>query len=85
MIKTAIVAILVAALFAHMWLWLPHIYANAASVSNEATGQIWPLNNHGRTVYVTRTEQLAQAVLTPILFGLAFAAGLWMYVSRARR
>ena len=84
MLKKAMVALLVVAVSAHFWLWLPQIYANAAQAANETTGQVWPLNNHGHTVYVTRIEHLAQSVFTPALVIVAFAAGIWNHLSRTK-
>lgn len=84
MLKNALLAMLAAALAAHMWLWLPHIYANGVATANDATGQVWPLNRHGVTIYVTRLEHLAQSVFTPTLFAATFAAGVWNHISRRR-
>lgn len=76
MIKNVILALLVGALFTHMWFLLPYIYATAAQAPNDVTGQVWPLNNHGTTVYVTRAADLARSVATPVLFAACFVTFL---------
>lgn len=85
MIRSLILGALVAALMVVMWLVLPNIYDGAATSPNNATGQVWELNNHGRTVYVTQLEKLIQSVVTPALFILTMAAGVLAFVGRHRR
>jgi hypothetical protein len=75
---------LLAALLVLMWLVLPSIYEGAATVPNETTGQVMPLNNHGTTVFVTSRDQFIRSVLTPVLFVLTFVLGVIHVVTRRR-
>jgi hypothetical protein len=85
MIRSLILGALVAALMVVMWLVLPNIYEGAAPSPNNATGQVWELNNHGRIVYVTQLEKLIQSVVTPVLFILTIGAGALAFMGRRRR
>ncbi|PZO46292.1 MAG: hypothetical protein DCF16_19170 [Alphaproteobacteria bacterium] len=80
-----VLGVLVAALMALMWLVLPNIYEGAANAPNEATGEVWALNNHGRIVYVTQLEKLIQSVLTPALFIVTLVVGALAFVRRKQR
>jgi len=42
---------------------------------NIATGQVWPLNNHGYIVYITRSQNIVQYVLFYAFIALGLAAG----------
>lgn len=45
-------------------------------VSNLATGQVWPLNNHGYIVYITRSQNILQYALFYAFVVLGVAAAI---------
>jgi hypothetical protein len=45
-------------------------------VPNLATGQVWPLNNHGYIVYITRSQNILQYALFYAFVVLGVAAGI---------
>jgi hypothetical protein len=73
--------ILGALLFFYMWVVNPAIYSGASIEPNEATGQIWSLNDRGKTVFITEKEKLLRDVLYPLLLFATAIAFLISYLA----
>jgi hypothetical protein len=84
MIRRIVFYLLLGSTILLLWIVVPQVYYNASDVADTSSNKTVPLNDHGKTVYVTQVEKSLVSSVLLTSFVMTVVMGIYDRIVRSR-